>query len=78
MPRKIRELKRDLRQAGFEQQRGRGKGDHTVWRHPLLGRYNVNLPGKDKDGEDAKHYQETEVREGIRLVREAERKHRGT
>lgn len=34
MPRKIRELKADLRRAGCFQRPG--KGSHTVWQHPLL------------------------------------------
>ena len=56
MPRKIRELKRMLRKAGFAQRAG--KGNHTVWSHPQLPDV-VVLSGKD--GEDAKPYQQRDV-----------------
>ncbi|HEY9800331.1 MAG TPA: type II toxin-antitoxin system HicA family toxin [Leptolyngbyaceae cyanobacterium] len=49
MPKKIRQLKSSLLQAGFSYRPG--KGSHTNWYHPLLpGR--VTLSGKD--GDDAK------------------------
>ena len=35
MPKKIRELKKLLTQAGFKQIPKRGKGSHTMWAHPL-------------------------------------------
>ena len=63
MPRKIRELKADLRKAGYRQIPGRGKGSHTWWEHPKVPNYPVDLAGQD--GDDAKPYQE-------RLVREAQ------
>ncbi len=56
MPRKIRELKADLRQAGFEELRRRGKGNHSYWEHPAVPAARVNLAGTD--GGDAQHYQE--------------------
>uniref|UniRef100_A0A7V4A0K6 Type II toxin-antitoxin system HicA family toxin n=1 Tax=Thermus tengchongensis TaxID=1214928 RepID=A0A7V4A0K6_9DEIN len=46
VPPKYRELRRWLRQAGFELQPGRGKGDHEVWKHPD-GRLVILDPGKD-------------------------------
>ena len=52
MPRKLRELKRDLRRAGFVSHPG--KGSHTFWRHPLLPATKVTLSGHD--GDDADHY----------------------
>ncbi|MGO8897955.1 MAG: type II toxin-antitoxin system HicA family toxin [Isosphaeraceae bacterium] len=52
MPRKIRELIRDLERAGFVD-RG-GKGDHKNFEHPRGLR--VTLSGKA--GQDAKPYQE--------------------
>jgi hypothetical protein len=70
MPRKIRQLKADLRRAGFHQIAGRGKGDHTWWEHPMAPGAPVNLDSKD--GQDAKPYQEQEVREALRVVAEAE------
>ena len=65
MPRKIRELKRDLRRAGFESRPG--KGNHTFWRHPLLPATKVALSGHD--GDDADHYQEEQVREALEALR---------
>ena len=50
MPRKIRELKADLRRAGFEQVPT--KSSHTRWRHPLLRGQTLTLSGAD--GHDAK------------------------
>lgn len=56
MPRKIRELKADLRRAGFAEVPGRGS--HTGWRHPLLAD-KLTLSGGD--GDDAQPYQERQV-----------------
>ena len=61
MPRKIRQLITDLTQAGFVTVPG-GKGSHRKFRHPrLLG--SVILSGKD--GADAHHYQEKQIRNAI-------------
>jgi predicted RNA binding protein YcfA (HicA-like mRNA interferase family) len=59
MPRKIRELIRDLEDAGFVN-RG-GKGSHRNYEHPRQIR--VTVSGKPSD--DAKPYQEREVRTAI-------------
>jgi predicted RNA binding protein YcfA (HicA-like mRNA interferase family) len=59
MPRKIRELVRDLVDAGFLN-RG-GKGDHRNFEHPKGMR--VTLSGSLSD--DAKPYQERQVARGI-------------
>jgi predicted RNA binding protein YcfA (HicA-like mRNA interferase family) len=59
MPRKIRQLIRDLERAGFTN-RG-GKGGHRNFEHPKGAR--VSLSGQP--GQDAKPYQEREVREAI-------------
>jgi len=59
MPRKIRELIRDLESAGFIN-RG-GKGDHKNFEHPKGMR--VTISGQL--GDDAKSYQESEVRKKI-------------
>lgn len=65
MPKKIRELKSLLLQAGFTYRRG--KGSHTNWFHPLLlGR--VTLSGKD--GSDAKAYQEKDVSNALQRLEE--------
>ena len=69
MVRKVRELKASLSKASFI---GRsGKGSHTVWSHPLLA-YSVTLSGKD--GSDANHYQERDVRNALRDLKEILRK----
>jgi len=34
MPRKKRDIKREYRQAGFDERPG--KGDHTIFSHPLV------------------------------------------
>lgn len=67
MPRKIRQLKAELRAAGCEMRPG--KGSHTVWGHALVP-YAVTLSGAD--GDDAKPYQEREVRHLLDLVRKAQ------
>ena len=60
MPRKIRELIRDLERAGFVN-RG-GKGAHRNFVHPKV-RRPLTLSGKT--GEDAKEYQERAVQRAI-------------
>jgi predicted RNA binding protein YcfA (HicA-like mRNA interferase family) len=60
MPRKIRELIRDLELVGFID-RG-GKGDHRNFVHPKVSKP-VTLSGRL--GDDAKHYQEKAVRAAI-------------
>lgn len=64
MPRKIRQLIADLEQAGFVRGDG-GKGSHRKFRHPQFPG-SVILSGKE--GEDAHHYQEKQVRNAIREV----------
>ena len=59
MPRKLRELIGELERAGFVD-RG-GKGSHRNYAHPNGGR--VSLSGQR--GDDAKPYQEREVRRAI-------------
>jgi predicted RNA binding protein YcfA (HicA-like mRNA interferase family) len=68
MPKKIRELKAMLRKAGFSSRPG--KGSHTVWIHPALSREELTLSGGD--GNDAKPYQEKDVREILRKLREVQ------
>jgi predicted RNA binding protein YcfA (HicA-like mRNA interferase family) len=64
MPRKIRELIADLRQAGFVVISG-GKGSHRKLRHP---RFQGAVILSGKDGDDAQHYQERQVRHAIQEV----------
>ncbi|HMO85754.1 MAG TPA: type II toxin-antitoxin system HicA family toxin [Lacipirellulaceae bacterium] len=64
MPRKVRDLVNDLRSAGFELIPG-GKGSHRKFTH-------VNYPGavtvSGNDGDDAKPYQEKQVKRAIEEV----------
>ena len=64
MPRKVRQLKVDLRAAGFIELPGRGKGSHSYWEHAEQTDVTVTLAGQD--GEDAKRYQEGQVTEAIK------------
>jgi predicted RNA binding protein YcfA (HicA-like mRNA interferase family) len=64
MPRKIRDLIKDLENAGFTH-RG-GKGDHRKFVHPNV-RKPITISGKE--GDDAKHYQEKSVRLAIEEAR---------
>ena len=59
MPRKIRELISDLLRAGFEN-RG-GKGSHRNFQHHK----GIMVTISGKEGADAKHYQEKQVKLGI-------------
>jgi predicted RNA binding protein YcfA (HicA-like mRNA interferase family) len=61
MPRKIRDLIRDLERAGFTN-RG-GKGSHRNFSHPKVKR-TVVIAGKE--GNDAKDYQERAVKRAIK------------
>ncbi len=63
MPRKIRDLIRDLEKAGFVN-RG-GKGSHRNLVHPTL-KKPITISGSDS--EDAKHYQEEAVQTAIKEV----------
>jgi predicted RNA binding protein YcfA (HicA-like mRNA interferase family) len=60
MPRKIRQLIKELEQAGFID-RG-GKGNHRNFIHPK----GVLITISGKLGDDAKHYQEREVAKKIK------------
>jgi predicted RNA binding protein YcfA (HicA-like mRNA interferase family) len=63
MAKKIRELKSMLRKAGFICRAG--KGSHTVWSHPQVPQ-SLTLSGND--GDDARHYQDQEVKDLIDQV----------
>jgi predicted RNA binding protein YcfA (HicA-like mRNA interferase family) len=60
MPKKIRELKSLLLQAGFTYKPA--KGSHSKWIHPLLPKA-IIIAGKD--GSDAKPYLEKQVNEAL-------------
>lgn len=66
MPRKIRELVQDLRDAGFCEIPA-GKGSHRQLTHP---RYRGAVTLSGQAGDDAKPYQEKQVRRAIEEVQE--------
>ena len=63
MPRKVRELIRDLERAGFAD-RG-GKGSHRNYLHPR----GVRITVSGGLGADAKRYQERDVARALREAR---------
>jgi predicted RNA binding protein YcfA (HicA-like mRNA interferase family) len=72
MPKKIRELKSLLLQAGFTYKPA--KGSHSKWIHPKLSK-SIIIAGKD--GNDAKQYLEKQVNEaleGLKKIEEEEQK----
>lgn len=73
MPRKIRELRCDLRQAGWiiDHQ----TGSHQRWRHALVSDLAITLAGAD--GAAAKPYMEKDVREAIRRAKAAKAAKKG-
>lgn len=66
MPKKIREIKQIASQAGFILQKGRGKGSHTYWVHPLLPSVPLTIPGKD--GDDAPRYIEKALNQALKSI----------
>ena len=65
MPRKMRELRADLRRAGLRVVRQ--KGSHERWEHPHVRQAIVTLAGND--GDDAQPYQEQDVRVALTKVK---------
>ncbi len=63
MPRKIRELIRELESAGFRD-RG-GKGSHRNFLHPDY-RFPITISGRE--GDDAKPYQEKAAKQALKEV----------
>jgi predicted RNA binding protein YcfA (HicA-like mRNA interferase family) len=65
MPKKVRELIKDLKKAGFYEIPNK-KGSHRKYTH-------VNYPGavtiSGKLGNDAKTYQEKQVRQAVEVVK---------
>jgi len=70
VPRKIRELKADLRRAGAAEVSH--EGSYAKWKHPLVPDLEVVLAGND--GADAKLYQERQVRTLLQRIAEAKRR----
>jgi len=62
MPRKIKQLVKDLTKAGFRKAKG-GKGSHRKFIHENVEGFAL-LSGQD--GDDAKPYQENHVKEKIK------------
>ena len=60
MPRKVRELIRDLERAGFAK-RG-GKGSHRNFLHPS----GVHITISGRSGDEAKRYQERDTERALR------------
>jgi predicted RNA binding protein YcfA (HicA-like mRNA interferase family) len=67
MPKKIRELKSLLLQAGFSYKPA--KGSHSKWIHPKLAK-SIIIAGKD--GDDAKTYLEKQVNEALQELTRVE------
>lgn len=61
MPRKIKDLIKDLKDAGFYSVPG-GKGSHRKFKHDKI---NSRAVLSGQIGADAKHYQEKHVKEKI-------------
>ena len=66
MPRKIRQLIRDLQNAGFELEPG--KGSHRKFRHPLTAEV-VVVSGQL--GDDCRPYQEKDVRKALTNLKDS-------
>lgn len=67
MPRKVRDLISALEKAGFDELKGGAKGSHRKYVH-------ASYPGavtlSGKPGDDAKQYQEKQVKQAIETVNE--------
>lgn len=66
MPKKIRELIKELVNAGFYEIKGAGKGSHRKFAHPL---YSGAVTISGKTGETARPYQERQIKKAIEEVK---------
>ncbi|MBF0606233.1 MAG: type II toxin-antitoxin system HicA family toxin [Candidatus Magnetobacterium sp. LHC-1] len=66
MPRKIRELVRDLKGSDFYEISGGGKGSHRKFTHA---RYAGAVTLTGKSGDDVKAYQEKQVKQAIEAIK---------
>lgn len=66
MPQKIRDLLKALKNAGFKEISGTGKGSHRKLVHP---KYSGAVTVSGNLGDDAKRYQEKQVAQAIEEVR---------
>jgi hypothetical protein len=71
MPRKKRDIRRAYRDAGFSERQG--KGDHTVFSHPLV---HLHYAVDGVDGLDAQRYDEKNLRAALLELTEAQRDQR--
>jgi predicted RNA binding protein YcfA (HicA-like mRNA interferase family) len=62
MPRKIRDLIRELRDAGFYEIKGGGKGSHRKFIHP---KYPGAVTLSGREGDDVKIYQVKQIKLAI-------------
>lgn len=67
MPKKIREIIADLIAAGFREEARGGKGSHRKFVHE---RYAGFVTVSGNAGDDAKRYQERQVRKAIEAIDE--------
>nr|VFK19713.1 MAG: Predicted RNA binding protein YcfA, dsRBD-like fold, HicA-like mRNA interferase family [Candidatus Kentron sp. LPFa] len=67
MPRKVRDLIKELKNTGFIEIGGAGKGSHRKFMHAKY-RGAVTISGRS--GDDAKTYQEKQVTQAIKDVAE--------
>ena len=67
MPKKIRELIKELEQAGFVNRGGKGSHRNFIYE----GRFKITISGKL--GDDAKKYQERAVKKALEGVNDEER-----
>ncbi|MBW2011719.1 MAG: type II toxin-antitoxin system HicA family toxin [Deltaproteobacteria bacterium] len=65
MPRKIRDLIKKLRDVGFTEIRAAGKGSHRKFIHD---KYPGAVTISGKSGDDAKQYQEKQIKQAIESV----------
>jgi predicted RNA binding protein YcfA (HicA-like mRNA interferase family) len=65
MPRKIRQLIKELTDAGFYEIQGGGKGSHRKFTHV---RYRGAVTISGQSGVAAKHYQERQVKRAVEEV----------
>ncbi len=69
MPRKIRQLLKDYKKAGFYHLKGQDHGDHKKFRHPNL---TITVIVDGQDGDDARRYQEKQLQEALAELKKAQ------
>ena len=65
MPPKVRELVADLERHGFVEIKGAGRGSHRKFLHP---RFQGAVTVSGRSGDDAKPYQQRQIRRAIEEV----------